>query len=267
MGTEYDTEGDTTICQHCGGKLREDNPPTDSPEFYGCCSWACVEDYHDDNGKPFNTKARKLAARGIEQLEGGCDDIWDTEAYRCGDRGCGSPGGWHKRTFWCTSTREGFTVDEFSDGDHEPVTYGWTPDPEEIAESWKRYRAWVAEHGVDPLGDFFVKADRKVRERWQFKFGKSIVGVVLREAKRAGKRYMPRELPQHVREYLNLHDPSGLERGLLGDFKGREGIEAFQANGGSDCRFNVWTTHHIEHRIPRKPETVRRELVASARKG
>ena len=182
------------------------------------------------------------------------NDIISTQAWACGDKHCTAQ--WHQRSFWayCKGT---YSVDEFSDGNHEGCDEADLPSPEEIDANWRDYAAHVAATGSDPLGNYRVSRSVGRREVWYFAFNKSIVGPVLLRARR-GRRITPgHELPKHVRDYLGL-DP--LARCLTGLSWAEleEHVPGLVAGR--------WTRHEIEYRAPRKPETIARELRAAARR-
>lgn len=183
------------------------------------------------------------------------NEIISTQAWACGDKDCRAQ--WHQRNFWAYSDGT-FSVDEYSDGDHETCDESDLPTGEEIDASWCEYAQHVAATGEDPLGNYFVRSARTERQAWAFRFGPSIVGPVLLQARR-GRRIVPAsELPGHVREYLGLHQ----------DGKRMEGFGSWDefaaALGG--LKPGRWHRDTLEHKAPRKPETIARELRAAARR-
>lgn len=183
------------------------------------------------------------------------EDIICTQAWACGDKDCKAQ--WHQRNFWAYSDGT-FSVDEYSDGDHEDCEESDLPTFEEIDASWREYAQHVAATGEDPLGNYYVKRETRRNETWFFSFGKSIVGPVLLRARRGRREVFVSQLPQHVRDYLNLH----AHNHRLLDFSTWADLEAALPG----VKPGRWLKQSIEHRAPRKLETVARELRAAARR-
>jgi hypothetical protein len=180
-------------------------------------------------------------------------EILFSQAWACNDKNCAAK--WHQRNFWAYSDRT-YSVDEYSDGDHEDCEESDIPSPEEIDASWREYAAHVAATGTDPLGNYHIRRERTEPQSWAFQFSNSIVGPVLLRARR-GRRDVPsRELPQHVRDFLGLDAQARRLEGLSWD-------ELEASNPG--LKAGQWVRYTLEHRAPRKPETVARELRAIAR--
>ena len=182
-------------------------------------------------------------------------DIISTQAWACGDKDCRAQ--WHQRNFW--AYRDGtFSVDEYGDGDHEDCDESDLPTCEEIDASWNEYAQHVAATGEDPLGNYFVRRARTDRQAWAFRFGPSTIGPVLIQARR-GRNVVPAsELPQHVREYLDLHQDGRRVQGF-------ESWDDFAAALGG-LKPGRWHRNTLEHRAPRNTETIARELRAAARR-
>jgi hypothetical protein len=188
------------------------------------------------------------------------DDIIATLAWACGEKDCKAQ--WHKSSYWIYGgkKRPTYSCDSYSDGDHETVSRKDVPSAEEERESWQKYAAYVVETGLDPLDEFSVKHSVKGRQRWRFRINDSIVGPVLAGAQR-GRRPVPlADLPQYIRDYLNLGLDARLPR--LRDFERWADLVAAQPG----IRPSRWWAVEIEHERPRNPATVQRELRALARK-
>jgi hypothetical protein len=112
--------------------------------------------------------------------------------------------GWYLSTYW--SHEDGFTVDRFTDGDHDEIAEEELPTMDEFERGWRDYYGHVASTGEDPLGQCLARATR--RERWSFRFSNSILGPVLVAARRGRTPIDYRDLPAHVREYLTLEGAS-----------------------------------------------------------
>lgn len=178
------------------------------------------------------------------------DDIIATQPWTDGS-------GWHQRSFWVYSGGT-YTVDEYTDGDHEDCDESDIPSADEIDAAWREYSQHVAQTGEDPLHEYLVRRERKLREVWGFQFNTSIVGPVLLAARR-GRTVVPAaEIPDHVRAFLGLRDDS---RRL-----GCAETWAEFAELVPGVKPRVWLRQEIEHKVPRAPKTVTRELRAVARR-
>ncbi len=105
-------------------------------------------------------------------------DVLFSMAWQCGERGCSADGGWHMSTYWMKG--RGYTVDNYSDGDHEEVSKKMLPSQEEVDASWLRYSEWVAKHGKDPLDNFINRGPALRKEaRFVAEFVDSISGPLL----------------------------------------------------------------------------------------
>ena len=136
-------------------------------------------------------------------------DIIATVAWQCGESDCGSPGGWHTSNYWCdTDSDTGYTVDTYSDGDHETVDESDVPTYDEVKKSWREYSEWVAEHGDDPLGEFFI--DQPPERKFVATFGDSILGIMLLRVRTGSGRHVSMlKLPAQVIEYLTVKGTGG----------------------------------------------------------
>ena len=181
-----------------------------------------------------------------------CDVLFSV-AWECGDKDCKVQ--WHKSNYWIDT--DGYTVDTYGDGDHESIEECDLPSMEEVDRSWRNYAAYVARTGTDPLQEYFVKHVVRVRERWHFRFNDSIVGPVLLGARRAGRSYSWRTLPDHVKRYLHIKDSPRIH-----DF---ESWQAF-VDVVPRVRPKTWLVFSIEHDWPRNPAIVSRDLRRLARR-
>ena len=188
-------------------------------------------------------------------------DIIFSMPWNCGESDCTAPGHWHKASYWFYDDRESppsYSVDEFSDGDHEDVDEADLPSPEAQIAAWREYYRHVAATGEDPLAEFMVKTVTRRHERWQFRLNGSIIGPVLITDRHAGRLYAGRELPEHVRRYLNL-DKAGRK---LQDFANWAAL----AEAVPEVKPLRWLTAHIDHDTPRPAARVSAELRRLARK-
>lgn len=168
--------------------------------------------------------------------------------WQCGENDCQ---GWHKATYWQHGPKD-FSVDSYTDGDHEAVSRNDLPTNEQVQKAWEEYRAFVAKMGQDPLNEYCAARDVFKAETWKFQFSKSILGPVLIGAKRGAKKVCFEELPAHVLEYLNLANG----RRNLRDFKRWAELE--QAVPG--VKPGRWFKISIEKKVPRKEADIKKDL-------
>lgn len=190
-------------------------------------------------------------------------DILATVAWQCGDKDCTASGGWHKGNYWSNGKK--WTYDAFGDGDHEEIDENEIPSSEEEVNSLIDYARWVLANGDDPLDNYIVKRSRTIKEVWFFRFSRSILGSVMCQAKHGKRLYLPREVPKHVAQYLNLVPLNGrpeIPTGKMQDFKSwQEFVDAVPG-----VKQSVWFRADIEHNQPRSSAAYARELRAAARK-
>lgn len=182
------------------------------------------------------------------------DTIIFTAPYLCDDKQCAYD--WHMATYHALD-QGGYAVDTLTDGDFEDVTE--QEFEAELAAAPSRHTAyaqWVLEHGADPLGEFTTPRTRKVRERWEFRWTKSLVGArctLIRRNSGTPGTWRPPFAPVHVREYLGLNGAN-----VIGS-----PVEDLPRLGYPADRWNVI---HIDCTVARSPITVSRELRKVARR-
>jgi hypothetical protein len=187
-------------------------------------------------------------------------DIILSVPWQCGDKDCDQQ--WHLSTYWsndCESDIEegyAYTVDSYTDGDHEPCES--IPDYEEERSCWKKYWEHVVCTGTDPLGELFISHSYKVKERYSIRLTRSLRGVQLVGCKRRGKELDYRDLPEHVQSFLEL-DSTGTWAGPLLKITPEELKEA-------GIELNKWVTVTIDVAKKRVPHAVERDLKKAARK-
>lgn len=201
-------------------------------------------------------------------------DIIATMAWQCGDKDCGEPGCWHKTSYWAGAF--GLTEDSYSDGNHEPIDEDDLPSPKEELESWRRYAAWVLEHGQDPLENYHVKHVVETVQPWRFKVINSSAGPIVRRAFHGRREVALESLPERVKSYLNLKlmRPTGepADGWVMQDFKSTNDLlEAAESDPacrmGSRPGRDGWTLScRISVNVPRSDTAIARDLRRSARK-
>jgi hypothetical protein len=133
-------------------------------------------------------------------------EIIESVPWACGERDCSA--GWHLATYWIDDDGT-FTVDSYSDGDHDEIDR--PPTCREIATAWLAYWTEVLETGSDPLHQLRSRTVDKTRT-WQIRIANSIIGPVLhsvRPATKDGDHFHGRggwfygsEIPSHVADYM-----------------------------------------------------------------
>jgi hypothetical protein len=166
-------------------------------------------------------------------------DIYTAQPWNCGDSDCLF--GWHKESFWHYED-DTWTVDRYTDGNHQKCEPGDVPTWEQEEAAWVRYAEDVAETGEDPLSAFAVERTYKRTARWEFHYTPSILGMILVGARKGDRGPLVKtgHLPEAVR------DCSGA------------GEEA----QGSGLRF----TYPIEQTLDRKETAITRDLKAAAKR-
>lgn len=108
-------------------------------------------------------------------------DIFDTIPWQCGERDCRSPGGWHKSNIWVDDTADtGYTIDRYSDGDHDDLDPEDVPSADESRAAWAEYATWVAQEGQDPLGEYMVpRTVTHQRRTYSVTIAKSVIGLMV----------------------------------------------------------------------------------------
>jgi hypothetical protein len=195
-------------------------------------------------------------------------DIIATEAWSC-DFCDGCKQGWHVANYWIDGRR--YTVDRYSDGDHESISKRDLPTDAEVVLSWIDYAGYVAETGLDPLANFRVPATVTRKERYTATFRRSILGAVLVKVVRGGKSMPIRSLPERVAEYLCVERANevapwcfvGGEGDQWAALVACEGVrERATKVAGREARI----TFTLDHKVPRPAATVERELRQAARR-
>jgi hypothetical protein len=182
------------------------------------------------------------------------EDIIATVPHACEDNDCSV--GWHLLHYWCHEDGTYSVCD--ADGNHDDCDEEDVPSPEWVDRFWREYHLHVAKTGTDPLAEFRVARTVTRKEFWRFDFGPSILGAVVKRAKRGRKTVDPRYLPEHVREYLTIAKA------------GHSSMESFPTWASfcetfPDYKPGRWFSASIECKTARNAETVTRELRRAAR--
>jgi hypothetical protein len=185
-------------------------------------------------------------------------DIIATVAWNCGEHDC--PVGWHTSNYWLDDDGT-YSVDNYSDGDHEGCDASDVPTIEEQEAAWLEYSRHVAATGCDPLGEFNVPRTTKRKERYAAAFRLSINGAALVAVRRAGKVVPLRELPQRVADYLEVERLNGAG----GNLRFRGGWqELIKIDSVKVYRGTARVTFTLDHEEPRAEAAVEADLRRAA---
>lgn len=142
------------------------------------------------------------------------EDIITSIPWHCGNSdGCNV--GWHRATYWIDDDGEtGYTCDNYTDGDHDPVDESDLPTFEDVTAAWEKYRQHVAATGEDPLEEYSVATQTTATQTWEVAFRNSIGGVLCCWGRRSrrGPHVRADDLPEQVRDYLCLERREGAAR-------------------------------------------------------
>jgi len=114
---------------------------------------------------------------------------------------------WYQKNYWIQEDGT-YTVDEYSDGDHEDVEESDVPTYEEVEKAEEAYRVYVHETGEDPLYlyEYRVKHSYKRKVRYTAEFRQSIGGAILCRWKRGRGAWSvgTQPAPKLLADYLGL---------------------------------------------------------------
>lgn len=202
-----------------------------------------------------------------------CEPIITTP-WTCGfEDGCEV--GWHLSQYWIG--HDGYTYDPYSDGDHEAVEEEDLRSADEIQNVWLHYSQYVADTGLDPLGEFFVKRTITRKARYQARIGKAVGGVRLLAIRKGRKQWLSQELSRlsdEVRMFLGIEDSPSDSRPIMQDFDAfiraisgeHSNVRIMHRSSICPTLCDVQIEFELDERIPRSKRAVTRELKALARK-
>lgn len=196
------------------------------------------------------------------------DDTLFSMPWRCDDKDCSSE--WHQATYWiyCRGKRTSYSVDWYTDGDHESCGKRDLPSYDDVDKAWREYSQYVLETGTDPLGEFYVKRSTRGERKWRIHFRWSIVGMIVVCGRTEKGRYMPADkLPKYVQDFLGM-DTSVKARHYTADCKPEDLLGPFgmQHPGCRVRGLDYFWSGSIEHEEPRSEQAVRQDLIRAARK-
>lgn len=74
--------------------------------------------------------------------------------------------GWFLASYW--QYEDGtYSVDNYTDGDHETIEAEELPTPEEIDEAWGNYYLFCLETGTEPLNDSSIQKEEKRKQKYK----------------------------------------------------------------------------------------------------
>lgn len=141
---------------------------------------------------------------------------------------------------------------------------------EEWLKTYKAYLSWVAEHGEDPMDEFFVKETISTEEKWRAQCNESVLGVRLVQArKESGKWMRPGELPVEVVTFLQAENRKG--KWIMGDFQHLEDLEKIIAGSADLKKHSVANKQGIavgfSVKVSRPNRRYKAQLVKAAKAG
>jgi len=210
-------------------------------------------------------------------------DVIGEMPWHCGEKDCEV--GWHRSTYWWHG--DGFySVDAYSDGDHEGVEQ---KEAEKLLAdyevAWKRYSKDVIATGKDPLQEYRVKSCYTRKARFTVEMRNSICGAVLTKWKRGKGPWTWRaKPPKSLADYLLIEERGGnkllqpvkcIERDGKGGWKNHyytleELLEL--ANEDENVRVTRVKGHYrlhltLKESVVRKESAVKRDLIKAAKRG
>ena len=116
---------------------------------------------------------------------------------------------WLQSTYWWVVDKKGvvsYTLDYYSDGDHEDIEESDLPSSEDVEKAWKLYADICHADGTDPLNEYNVSKTKTSKHTWQAQFRVSLLGIICIGLRRRGrgKWLSPNDVPSEVIDYLDL---------------------------------------------------------------
>lgn len=209
-----------------------------------------------------------------------CEPIMSVP-WLCDDKQCDHT--WHLGTYWIdASSEEGYTYDEFTDGDHVEVSEDDLPTQRDFSQSWLDYHRYVLRTGSDPLGEFCIKHEIRKTVRYQARIASWVGGVEMTQIRRASQPWQAKRpdiahLSDVLIQFLNL-ELRGDHLTLL-DFESLEHFREVISGKHSNVRvmrnpgksskapapFDTQIEFEVTESTPRKDSAIRRDLVARAK--
>jgi len=131
------------------------------------------------------------------------EEILVQKPWQCHENDCNADGTWHMASYWCHPGGE-FSVDLFTDGDHEDIEGGGIPSWEDVEEAEQEYFRWVAKAGRDPLHQVSRCCSRPRERVWQVQI-RNMIGrprIMRGRLNGRGEWVGVNSLPGYVLEYL-----------------------------------------------------------------
>ena len=195
-------------------------------------------------------------------------DIIESMPWECGDKDCEAQ--WHLANYWINAyskSRVEYTVDWYADGDHEPADD--VPEPEDIQAEWAKYYCYVAKSGNDPIGQFAITREHKIKRKWDFQASRSLGPKVYFLVKPAALPWSKAKAPQawgkQITEFFDVTDMTLDELVSTGTEITWKAKRRWQFIGKNQHRL-VYGQVQIEESTPRSKSVLERELKRLARK-
>jgi hypothetical protein len=158
-----------------------------------------------------------------------------------------------------------------SDGNHDDAS---KEDADEFCEtshqSWIEYAKWVAEHGEDPIHNYMISHDKKIKKTVVARFtkwiGASTHGMALESVKIGRNVVEIKDVPKPIMDYLEVEKmggrwiaPWGVSYEAAKEYA--ENVESVKQSKG-----DVLIKASIDWKEPRPDAAVKAELITAAKK-
>lgn len=149
------------------------------------------------------------------------EDIMFEYPWTCGSKDCHYQ--WHKSTYWWNQKgkKTFYTIDNYSDGDQEPILKKDIPSMKEYDKAWKEYNEYVARTGCDPLNSFDGPEPKKITHQLQALVRQGVDRILLKGFRKKGKLspWQIKSIPGYVKDYLDLERINSRAPWVLNGFK------------------------------------------------
>lgn len=204
------------------------------------------------------------------------------DSVECGNEHaeeCDGCGGWHRSwsVFGLRLDADGVLWNTVHDVDadgnwdfayevpYSPDDAPFVGDATAAEQSWKDYAAFVARTGDDPLDNYWVSRPKARVTRWRVTFAEEGGTVVVREARRGARTYLPDQLPPEVRSYLCLPDGAATVEGFasLDALRDQASGVRWVEQGVGDLRVSISPLYNARRVRAAKRAAARRHLAQS----
>lgn len=149
---------------------------------------------------------------------------------------------------------------------YSPDDAPFVEDATAAEQSWKDYAAFVARTGDDPLDNYWVSRPKARVTRWRVTFAEEGGAVVVREARRGARTYLPDQLPPEVRSYLCLPDGAATVEGFtsLDALRNQATEVRWVEQGVGDIRVSISPPYNARRVRAAKRAAARRHLTQAS---